>query len=244
MRNIKLTISYDGSRYAGWQAQKNARAIQEVIETAIAKITGKKSHLTGSGRTDAGVHAKAQVANFHTASLIPLPNLQMALNAELPKDIVITYIEEAPRKFDAQRSAKSKIYRYTIYNDNFVDPFLRSYTAKVFFKLDIKKMRQAASILTGRHDFKSFQTVDDKERESVRRIYYIKIAKIGKLVYIYMKADGFLYNMARTIAGTLVEAGRGKFTIENVKEILAKKDRRVCGPTMPARGLVLEKVFY
>ncbi len=244
MRNIKLTIRYDGSRYAGWQFQKNALAIQEVIQRAIKKITGRSINLTGSGRTDAGVHAEAQVANFKTRSKIPLKNLRMALNSALPKDIVIINIEEAGPKFNSQRSARSKLYRYTIYNNDFIDPFMRRYAAKCFFKLNIAAMRKAAGYLTGRHDFTSFRTWGGEEKDSIRKIEYIKIAKSKDVVYIYIKANGFLYNMARSVVGTLVEVGRGKFRIEQVKEILSKKDRKCCGPTMPAKGLCLVKVFY
>ena len=244
MRNIKLVISYDGTRYAGWQNQKNAVSIQETIEAAVAKITGKHTNVIASGRTDAGVHAAAQVANFRTSSQIPLDKLQMALNTALSKDIVIYRIEEVGQDFNAQRSAKSKIYRYTIANSNFVDPFIRHFAAKCFFKLDVKKMRKAASCLKGRHDFKSFQATDVKERSSVRTLKNIKIVKSGSLVYIYMEADGFLYNMARNIAGTLVEAARGKIAPEYVKEILKKRNIRFSGPTMPARGLCLMEVKY
>ena len=244
MRNIKLTICYDGSRYAGWQFQKNALSIQEVIQDAIKKITGEKVNLAGSSRTDAGVHAEAQIANFKTHTKIPLDNLKLALNSCLPRDIVVTHIEEVGLKFNSQHNAKYKIYRYTIFNNDYLDPFMRKYAAKCFFKLDIAKMRKAAKILTGRHDFKSFQTVDGEEKNAIRKIEYIKIEKSGDIVYIYMKADGFLYNMARAIVGTLVEVGRGKFGVEKTIEILAKKDRRFCGPTMPAKGLCLVKVLY
>ena len=147
MRNIKLTIKYDGTRYAGWQCQKNAISIQELIQDAIKKITGKRSNLTGSGRTDAGVHAEAQMANFKTRSKIPLKNLQMGLNSALPADIAITHIEEASSKFDAQRSAKLKLYRYTIFNNDYLDPFVRHYAAKCFYSLDISKMKKAAILL-------------------------------------------------------------------------------------------------
>jgi tRNA pseudouridine38-40 synthase len=244
MRNIKLTIRYDGTHYAGWQSQKNGRAIQDVIEEALEKITGAHSHLTGSGRTDAGVHATAQVANFKTRSKIPLKNLQMALNAALPKDIVIYHAEEAHPKFDAQRSAKSKLYRYVIMNSNFLDPFLRHYAAKCFYLIDIKKMRQAAKYLVGRHDFRSFQTVGGVEKNSVRTVRHITIEKDRDMIYIDIEANGFLYNMVRKIAGTLVEVGRGKFSVESVRDILRKKDRRCSGPTMPAKGLRLVRVTY
>ena len=244
MRNIKLTISYDGTNYAGWQFQKNAPTIQDVIQCALKKITGKKTILIASGRTDAGVHAEAQIANFRTHSKIPLEKLQMALNSALPKDIVITAAEEAPVRFNSQHDAKAKLYRYAIYNSNFIDPFLRCYAAKVFYKLNIDSMKKAARFLEGRHDFRSFQTTDGEEKDSIRRIYHIKVEKTGNIVYIYMKADGFLYNMVRNIAGILVEAGRGKIQPPDVKKILSKKDRRHCGPTMPAKGLCLIKVSY
>jgi tRNA pseudouridine38-40 synthase len=244
MRNIKLTIRYDGTNYSGWQSQKNGLAIQDVIEKVIAKITGAHSHLTGSGRTDAGVHALAQVANFKTRSKIPLKNLQMALNTALPKDIVIYHAEEVGPKFDAQRSAKSKLYRYVIMNNNFLDPFIRRYAAKSFYKLDIKRMKKAAKYLVGRHDFRSFQAVDGIERDSVRTVRHITIEKDADLIYIDIEANGFLYNMVRNIAGTLVEVGRGRYSVENVKEILRKKDRRCSGPTMPAKGLRLVRVSY
>ena len=243
--NIKLTIQYDGTHYAGWQFQKNARSVHEVIQSALKKITGEKVALIGSGRTDAGAHAEAQIANFKTRSKIPLKNIQMALNSSLPKDIVISHIEEAAAKFNAQHCAKSKLYRYTIANDNFVDPFIRRYAAKCFYRLDIGAMRRAARPLLGRHDFNAFRATDgDSEKDSVRIIKKIKIEKSGKLVYIYVEANGFLYNMVRNIAGTLVEAGRGKIPAEYVKEILAKRKRRYCGPKMPAKGLCLVKVSY
>lgn len=245
MRNIRLTIIYDGTNYSGWQFQKNGRSIQETIEKAIRKITGLHSHLTGSGRTDAGVHARAQIANFKTRSKIPLKNIQMALNSELPDDIIIHDIEDADRGFDSQRSAKSKLYRYTIMNADFLDPFIRRYAAKCFYKLNIARMRGGAKFLVGRHDFKSFRTKDgERDANSVRRVEYIHIRRVGRIVYLDIEADGFLYNMARKIVGTLIEVGRRKIGPNDVKEILSKKDGRASGPTMPAKGLCLMKVKY
>ncbi|MFA4981778.1 MAG: tRNA pseudouridine(38-40) synthase TruA [Candidatus Omnitrophota bacterium] len=244
MRNIKLTIQYDGTNYSGWQFQKNAKSIQEVIQDRIGKITGHKSSLKGSGRTDAGVHAMAQVANFRTPSKIPLKNLQMALNSALPKDIVISHIEEVQAKFNAQYDAKGKLYCYTLANNDFVDPFMRRFAAKCFYKLDVRVMRKAAAILVGKHDFKSFQATDGDRGDSIRTIKRIAIEKHNDIINIYMEADGFLYNMARCIAGTLVEAGRGKINVPRVREILRRKERRLCGPTMPAKGLCLVKVMY
>ena len=244
MRNIKLTISYDGTRYCGWQFQKNGRSIQQVIQSRLKKITGENANLTASGRTDAGVHAEAQIASFKTRSKIPSKNLQMALNSALPKDIVVTHVDEVSPNFASQRNAKSKLYRYTITNDNLVDPFIRHFATKCFYRLDAGLMRQAARNLVGKHDFRSFQTKDGEGKNAIRTINNIKVEKRGKLLYIYIEADGFLYNMARNIVGTLVEAGRGKIKPGSVKEILLKKDRRAAGPTMPAKGLCLVKVNY
>jgi len=244
-RNIKLTIRYDGTEYSGWQFQRNSRkTIQATIERAIKQITGQKPHLGGSGRTDAGVHALAQIANFKTRSPISLASLRQALNSMLPKDIVIYGAEEAGPHFDAQRSAKAKLYRYTIMNKDYLDPFIRRYAAKCFFPLDISLMRKGARALVGRHDFRSFRTTDGVEKDSVRTIKYIKIEKDGDLIYIDIKANGFLYNMVRSIAGTLVEVGRGKFSVESVRGMLLAKDRRSSGPTMPAQGLCLIAVEY
>lgn len=244
MRNIKLTIRYDGTQYAGWQSQKNGLAIQDVIQGAIKVITLESVSLIGSGRTDAGVHAEAQVANFKTKSKIPLKKLQMALNSRLPRDIAITHIEEAGTKFNAQKSAKSKLYRYTIVNNDYMDPLVRHFAAKCFYKLDINLMRKAAKYLVGRHDFKSFRTTDGEEKNSVRTIKNIKIEKDGNSVYIYIEANGFLYNMVRSIVGTLVEIGRGKFAVSGMKDILLKRNRKFSGPTMPAKGLCMVRVLY
>jgi tRNA pseudouridine38-40 synthase len=245
MRNIRITIQYDGTNYSGWQFQKNGRSIQETIQKALKGITGEKACVIGSVRTDAGVHAEAQVANFRTRSVIPLKNLMMALNSALPSDIVVTRIESVPRKFNAQHDARYKVYRYTVMNADYIYPFIRRYAARCFFKLDVTRMRKAAKILVGRHDFDGFRKRDgDALPDSVRTITYIRIAKNGKLVYIYVKADAFLYNMVRNIVGTLIEVGRGKFNLERVHSILNKKDRRLCGPTAPAEGLCLMKVKY
>lgn len=245
MRNIRLTIKYDGTNYSGWQFQKNAVSVQDVIQKALRRITGEKTNLVGSGRTDSGVHAEAQVANFKTRSKIPLKNILMALNADLPSDIAIYRVEEMPLKFDSQRSAKSKLYRYTIVNRDFMDPFLRHFAAKCFYTIDMGRMRRAARLLKGRHDFRAFQATDGAdEKNSVRTIKHIKIERKNDLIYIDIEADGFLYNMARSIAGTLVEAGRGKFSLDRIREMLKSGKRSLCGPTMPAKGLSLIKVRY
>jgi tRNA pseudouridine38-40 synthase len=243
-RNIRLTIKYDGTHYSGWQFQKNANTIQAVMKEALEKITGEKVNLIASGRTDSGVHAKAQVANFKTGSKLPLKKIWMALNSNLPRDIVVFKMEDVDPKFNAQHAAISKTYRYTIANTNFVDPFIRRYAAKCFYKLDISLMRKAAKCLIGKHDFKSFQAKDNHERNSVRVIKNIRIEKDGDLVYIDIEADGFLYNMVRNIAGTLIEVGRCKYTVDSVKKMLNERDRSTSGPKAPAEGLCLIKVKY
>ena len=246
MRNIKLILQYDGTRYAGWQFQNNAKSIQEVLEAALKKITGEDINVTASGRTDSGVHARAQAANFKTASDMAVKNIRNALNSILPADIVIAHIEEVEPGFDSQRSAKYKIYRYTVVNSDFLDPFIKRFAVKFSYKLDLSAMRRAAKYLMGKKDFRSFKTVDkgDREKNTVRTIKKITIKKDGHLLYIDVAADGFLYNMIRNIAGTLMEVGRGKMAAGRVKEILAKKDRRFGGPTAPAKGLCLIEVGY
>ena len=244
MRNIKLIISYDGTRYAGWQFQKNAKSIQQVLETLLKKITGKTVKLKASGRTDSGVHARYQVANFMTASALPLKSIKNALNSSLPGDILINSTEEVAPKFDAQRCAKSKHYRYTVTTSYYVDPFIRHFVARFSYPLDIDSMRRAAAKLAGRHDFKAFQASGSKEIDTVRTIKEIKVERKGDLVYIDVWADGFLYNMVRTISGTLLEIGRGKFPENRATEILKTNKRSLTGPTAPAKGLCLMKVEY
>jgi len=245
MRNIKLTIQYDGTRYAGWQRQKNAVSIQERIEEAIGEVTGERPVVTGSGRTDAGVHARAQIANFKTHSAIPADKLLLGLNTKLRAgDIVIAGVADASRSFHAQHDARTKVYRYTIVNSNVIDPFMRRYAAKVFHPLDVRRMRRASRDIKGRHDFKAFQAQDGSARDSVRTVTRIRVAKAADVITIDIEADGFLYNMVRNIVGTLVEIGRGRFPVGHIRELCRTKDRRHCGPTMPAKGLCLMRVHY
>ena len=243
-RNIKLTIKYDGTNYSGWQSQDNANSIQAVIESALKVITGRKTKLVSAGRTDAGVHAIAQAANFRTTSELPIKNIQKALNTVLPKDIVISGIKEAQNGFNARNDARSKRYRYTLVRADFVDPLIRRFAVRCKYELDLAAMRREARNLIGRHDFKSFQASGSNMVDTARVIKDIRIAKDKDLISIDIEADGFLYNMARNIVGTLVEVGRGKMAEGITKEILRKKDRRCCGPTAPAKGLCLVEVKY
>lgn len=246
LRNIRLDIEYNGSRYCGWQVQpdRKRKSIQEVIESVLFKVLGKKAKLIVSGRTDAGVHALAQVANFHTASKIPLDKLKLGMNGLLPKDIKISGIKEVPSDFHSRFSSKSKTYRYTILNRSHSSPLM---DGRVFFYphyLNLRLMRQEARSLLGRHDFSSFQASLGKERNPVKTIKKIAIIKNKDFVHIDIEADGFLYNMMRNIAGTLIQSGRGKSGKGFLKKILLSKDRRSAGQKLPAHGLCLLGVKY
>ncbi|MFH1779200.1 MAG: tRNA pseudouridine(38-40) synthase TruA [Candidatus Omnitrophota bacterium] len=244
MRNIKLIIEYDGTNYAGWQIQKNAKSIQGTLESALKRIIGEKVRLVSCGRTDSGVHAEGHVANFKTNSKISLVNLQRGLNSILPKDIVIKEAKEVPLDFNSRYDAKSKVYRYTILNRSYPQALYRNYFYYVPYKLGLNLMRREAKCLVGKHDFKSFQAADKKKRSSIRTIKKLNIKRKGDLIEIEIEADGFLYNMVRNIVGTLIEIGRGRFKAGSMKKILKAKNRDLAGPTAPAKGLCLVEVKY
>ncbi len=244
MRNIKLTISYDGAAYKGWQLQKNGATVQGKLEKAIKKVLGKEHRVHGASRTDSGVHAKGQVAHFKTASSIPVEKISPALNAALPDDIVVKKTEEVSDKFHSRFDARSKLYRYNMLSSRQRDPFEEKYAWRIPYKLNLTRMRKEAAELVGRHDFKSFQASDNRERPSVRKISMIKLRKKGKMITLDIEGDGFLYNMVRNITGTLVDIGRGYLPPGSMKEILEIRDRRKAGPTAPAKGLFLLEVKY
>jgi len=250
MRNIKIEIEYDGTNYKGWQIQRKPDAsatqktIQGVIERVLSGILQEEMRVIGSGRTDSGVHAVGQVANFKTRSKMPMTVIQRALNALLPKDIVIVDIEETKPDFNSRFDALSKTYRYQILNRNYATAFDRLYQYHVSYKLDAKLMAREGRVLIGRRDFKSFQASDKKERNSIRNIKRLSVRKDGSIINIDIEANGFLYNMVRNIVGTLIEIGRGKLPPGSMKSILREKDRTKAGPTAPARGLSLMRVRY
>jgi len=256
MRNIQLIIEYDGSGFNGWQSQertsaqgrkrasKRLKTVQGEIEKASERLLGKKIALIGASRTDSGVHAKAQSANFRTDSSLSLNSIKNGLNSYLPRSISVISAEEVPLKFHSRADSTGKIYKYTILNRKSRSPLFERYSAFVPYDLDLGMMKKAAGYLAGRKDFKSFQASDKKEKNSVRTIKRIDIISNPPVIEIYIQADGFLYNMARNIAGTLIDAGRGRFTPEAVKDILNKKHRPSAGETAPAKGLCLEKVLY
>ncbi|MBL7158731.1 MAG: tRNA pseudouridine(38-40) synthase TruA [Candidatus Omnitrophica bacterium] len=244
--NIKLTISYDGTRYSGWQIQKNARTIQAEIEKALRKILRKRIRITGAGRTDAGVHAKGQVANFHTDKKIPLKNLRSALNTYLPPEMSILRAKWVKAAFHSQFDAIEKKYRYTVFQGDADNPFLRPYYYKFSGKLDIRQMKKEARSLVGKHDFRAFQAkaASSKLKSTVRAIKSISVSKKGRFIFIDITADGFLHNMVRVIAGTLIEAGRGHMLPGSTKRILASGSRKAAGPTVPSKGLSLISIKY
>jgi len=244
MRNIKITIAYDGSVYKGWQLQKNGNTVQEEMEKAVRKVFGKAHRVHGAGRTDAGVHARGQTAHFKAAAGVPVAKVPAALNAFLPEDIVVTSAEEVSQDFHSRFDARGKHYRYYVMNSRLGDPFAERYAWRVPYKLNAALMNREAAALAGRHDFKSFQASDKRERTSVRRITRISVKREKDLIRIDVEGDGFLYNMVRNIAGTLVDIGRGYLPPGSMKEILKKRDRTVAGPTAPAKGLFLVNVRY
>ena len=245
MRNIKLTIEYDGTNYLGWQVQPRGLTIQGMIEEKLAVLTGEKIHLIAAGRTDSGAHALNQVADFKTKSRIGVHSIQKALNSMLPADIVIKTVEEANEGFHARRDAKSKVYQYRILNRDIRSAFDREYAWYVRQRLDLKMMKKATKALLGEHDFSSFRSVGTPTKTAVRRIFRAawKEDRAGFLRF-EIEATGFLKQMVRAIVGTLAEVGKSKIDIEGFRNILKSRDRRLAGPTAPAHGLFLKEVKY
>lgn len=245
MRNIKMIIQYDGSNFKGFQRLKdNDNTIQGKIEDVLSKMTEEKIEIIASGRTDMGVHALGQVANFKTKSDLSVEKMQKYLYKYLPESIVVTKIEEVDDRFHSRYNAKSKIYMYRIDNSTYHNPFNRKYTYHVDKKLDLDKMKEASKYLIGKHDFSSFASSRSKKKSHVRTIESISIQENNGLIEIYVKGNGFLYNMVRIIVGTLIEVGLNKINREDVEKILEAKDRKVACETAPAKGLFLFKVEY
>ena len=253
MRNFKLEIEYDGTHYYGWQVQNGKKArvcyasrqtIQYILEQLLKKILQEDIKLTVAGRTDSGVHALSQVANFKSSSRMPLEKLRWALNCLLPEDIKVTQIKNVGLDFNSRFSAKSKLYRYTILNRKYSSALLANRVYFFHHRLDVSLMRREAKVLLGRHNFTSFQAVDTRQHNPLRTIKLIKISKDKDLLHIDIQADSFLYNMVRSIAGTLLEIGRGRFPGGSMEKILKARNHQLAGPTLPAKGLFLIKVKY
>lgn len=244
MRRIKLTVAYDGTEYHGWQLQNNCITVEEVLNRALKRLTGENIVVIGASRTDAGVHARGNVAVFDTESRIPPERFAHALNSFMPEDIVVVRSEEMPPGWHPRHCDSIKTYEYKILNRAVPDPLMRRMTYFVSFPLDVEKMKTAASYLQGRHDFKSFCNVHTHVEDTVRTIYDLNVEKEGDLITIRVRGNGFLYNMVRIIAGTLVQVGRGFTAPEKVEEMLEAKKRQAAGATAPARGLVLVGIRY
>jgi tRNA pseudouridine38-40 synthase len=253
LRNIKLTITYDGSAFHGWQTQANARTVQETMEAALEKMTGEDINLTASGRTDAGVHALGQVANFKTGKNIPLRGFERGLNSLLPPEIAVISAREVSPDFHSRTWAREKEYLYRIVLFNGKLPLLNQRAWIVRNRLRLDAMAGCAAFLKGRHDFTSFMASGSSVKTTTRTITGLEIEKTRNREYepmdldeirIRIRADGFLRYMVRNIVGFMVEAGLGKREPSEVKEVLSSRDRSQAGPCAPARGLYLYRVFY
>lgn len=248
MRTFKLTLAYDGTDFAGWQRQPDKRTVQGELEAALARITQEQCKCIASGRTDAGVHALGQVVSFTSATRLAPEVLAKALSAELPDDLLVFEVTEAPAGFHALRDAVRKRYRYVIEDGRLRDLFDRRYVWHVYQRLDAEAMRQAAAPLVGTHDFTSFETSGSPRLTTVRTVLDLALERrAGELtdrIVVEVEADGFLYNMVRNIVGTLVEVGKGKQPASWPAEVLALRDRTKAGMTAPPQGLFLAGVEY
>ena len=245
MRRVRLFVAYDGTDYCGWQVQPNGITVEEVLNRELGRLTGEDIHIIGASRTDSGVHALMNGAVFDTASSIPPERMAYALNKRMPEDIVITKSDEVgadwhPRYQDNVR----KTYEYHIYNAPVLNPLKRKYSAFVSFPMDVEKMRRGAAYLVGEHDFVSFCNVRTNVSDTVRTVEDVTVTEDGADIVIRITGNGFLYNMVRIIAGTLIRVGRGFYEPEKVQEILEEKKRTAAGITAPACGLVLVEIEY
>jgi tRNA pseudouridine38-40 synthase len=245
MRNIKLLIEYDGTKYLGWQVQPGGPTVQGTLEEKLSLLTGERIHLFGSGRTDSGVHALGQVAHFKTQSQMDTRTIQRALNSLLPSDIMIQKAEEVGEGFHARKHSKSKVYEYRILNRKLRSVFHRGYIWHIPQRLNLAEMKKATQSLIGEHDFSAFRTVGSPTRTTVRRVTRAEW-KRGRdgLIRFEIEANGFLKQMVRSIVGTLVEIGKGKRKASDLRKVLNSKDRKEAGPTAPAQGLFLKEVKY
>ncbi len=245
MRNIKLTIEYDGKDFGGWQKQRNKLNIQGEIEKVIEKITKETIELNASGRTDAGVHALGQVANFKTNSNIPIEKIAIAINSQIKNSIRIVKAEEVDEEFHSRYKCKRKTYRYIINNSEYGSAVYRNMEYHIPIKLDVNKMEEAIKYFVGEHDFKAFKSSGTSSKSSVRTIYKAEIIKLdSNRIAIELTGNGFLYNMVRIISGTLVDVGIGKISPDSIPQIIEEKDRTKAGKTLPPQGLFLVRVEY
>lgn len=244
MKNVKLTIEYDGTNYHGWQIQKNANTIQGILVDTLEKLTGEEIILNGSGRTDSKVHAYSQTANFKTNSNIPAKRFSYALNRLLPEDIIVKKSEEVDMDFHARFSVQGKMYRYLIYNSKFRSALLRNRAWHIPYSLNFEEMKKSANFFIGTHDFSAFKASGSSVKSSIRTISHISLEKKDEVISLEIAGNGFLYNMVRIITGTLIDVGRGKIKYKDIKEIIEGLDRKKAGKTAPPEGLYLVEVYY
>lgn len=244
MKRVKLIVAYDGTNYCGWQVQPNGITVQEVLNKALSDLLGEEIKTMGASRTDAGVHALGNVAVFDTSARMPADKISFALNTRLPEDIRIQKSEEVPPEFHPRFTSTIKTYEYRILNRTFSDPTRRLNSFHWYGSLDEGAMEKAASYLVGEHDFKSFATATPDVENTVRRIYAMEVWKADEMIHLRITGNGFLYNMVRIIAGTLMEVGKGSYSPEHMKAILEARDREAAGPTARALGLTLVGIKY
>ncbi len=242
MRNYKLSISYDGTDFYGWQRQPGKRTIQGVLEESLTRITRKKIHVIGAGRTDAGVHAQDQAANFKANLSLKDEELFRALNSVLPDEVRVNSLKKIDMDFHARKMAKSKIYQYRIFNSPFISPFLQRYVLQWASPLKVNLMKEAAPLFEREADFRAFSS--SRLQNSVRKVMRSEIGKKGDEIIYTVEANGFLRYMVRTMVGTLLEIGKGKMPLGRIEEIFREKKRSLAGPTVPAKGLCLIRVNY
>jgi len=247
VKNIKLTVAYDGTNYHGFQEQRGTglSTVQETLETVLSKLAKRPVQIIGAGRTDAGVHAQGQVVNFRCENWpVPLEKVHLAVNSLLPGDIAVLKAEEVPPEFHARFSATAKTYRYAIYHSRVMSPLHRLYYLHEPRQMDVEAMRVAVRYLLGTHDFKSFQAQGTPVKDTVRTIYRAEIEYEAPFLHLYIKGNGFLYNMVRIITGTLIDVGIGKTEPEEMENIIKAKDRTRAGTTAPPQGLCMMEVEY
>ncbi|HEX9917485.1 MAG TPA: tRNA pseudouridine(38-40) synthase TruA [candidate division Zixibacteria bacterium] len=241
-RNIRLEIEYDGTNFSGWQIQPKRRTVQREIENRLEKLLREKINIIGAGRTDAGVHALAQVANFKTKSKLKIENILRGLNSLLPADIVIKNIKEVDEKFHARFCAKSRVYKYRLYSGK--TALLRDFVWETGYHLNLDKMKKATRKILGKHDFSSFCVTKSSKENNICKVLKALWRKKGNELVFEIEADRFLHSMVRALVGTMVDVGRGYFSISDFQKILLSKDRKKAGLTAPAKGLYLVKVKY
>ncbi len=244
MKRVMLTVAYEGSRYCGWQLQPNAVTVEGVLNKELSELLGENIEVIGASRTDSGVHAQGNVCVFDTETRIPAEKICYALNHRLPEDIVIQESREVPKSFHPRKCDCIKTYEYKIWNADFIQPFNRKYTYFVYKDLDVNLMNEAAKELVGEHDFTSFCSIHAEVQTHTRTLYSAEVEKKDRLITIRLRGNGFLYNMVRIIAGTLVQIGRKERPADDIKRILEAKSREAAGPTAPPEGLTLVGIEY